>query len=452
LYLDGALAATDGDAVDDYGDDGSVPTYIGLGVFDYLESGGGGWQGAIDEVAIYTKALSVERIKTHFDTAYAAELHPAITITSPVENATIQSGASVPIGLLVSAATGRTVSRVEFFDNGNLLGESASEPFSFTIPSIETGRHVLTARVFDDLGVSAVSAPVKFEIGHLPLAVFVVPPPTEDLSDSDEAVRQRLRGLGFDVVVVSASTLTAEDVSDAVLVVASDTDNDDAVGLLATLPVPVITWDEGQQPNYLFTGDADEGDWNDEDNAMVNVVNTTHPIAVAAGLSDGPNEFQDSLQWGVENYWAPWGVPGSGADIIATTQNIVPDANPVPGSSTPAQIYAFAKEALLIDDTPAPERRVFLPIDNRWNSDIGFELLSAKGKAVFDAAVNWAALPFFTQPAIQNGSLNLSWVGGLGGKLQYSDTVKGPWTDIPNAITPQPIPLTETRRFFRIKR
>jgi hypothetical protein len=444
------LAATDGDPIADYGDDGAEPTYIGLGVFDPLDIGG--WQGAMDEIAIYTNALSAARIQAHYAVAYAAELHPTVTITNPVENAAIAAGSPVTIEVQISAAAGRTVSKVEFYDNGNEIGEDSSSPFSFLIPSIEAGRHVLTAKAFDDLGVSGVSAPVKFKIGNLPLVIFVVPPPANDLNDSDEAVRVRLRSLGYDVIVVSAGALTANDVREAVLVVASDTDNDSAVSLLAGLPVPIVTWDEGQQPGYLFVEDAIETDWNDEDNAFMNVVNTTHPIAVAAGLVAGSNEIQDAVDWGTDEYWAPWGVPSSGATIIATTVNIVPDANPVPGSSRPAQIYAYTNGAALIDDSPAPERRVFLPIDNRWNSDIGFQLLSDKGVAVFDAAVQWAALPYFVTSSVQGGNLSLSWLGGLGGTLQSADALGGPWSDIPNATNPYSVPATGSGKFFRIKR
>jgi hypothetical protein len=450
LYLDGALASTDGEAAADYGDDGAVPTYIGLGVFDALDAGSGGWQGAMDEIAIYTNALSAERIQAHYAVAYAEALHPTVTITNPVENAAIAAGTTVTIMVQTSAAAGRTLSRVQFFDRGNLLGESTASPFSFDIPSIEAGRHVLTAKAFDDLGVSTLSAPVKFTIGNLPLLVFVVPNAT-DLSDSDEAVQENLIRLGFDVALVSARALTAEDVSEAVLVVASDTDNDSANSLLAELPVPIVTWDEGQQPTFLFVEDAIETDWNDEDNANILIVDASHPIVVAAGLSAGAQLIQDPDAWGVEEHWAPWGVPSSGATIIATTVNVVDSANPVPGSSHPAQLYTYTNGAALIDDSPAPERRVFFPLDNRWNDD-GWQLLNTNGVALFNAAVNWAALPHFRPPTVSGTNLNLSWIGGLGGTLQSADTLGGTWTDIPGATSPYPVPIAGSGKFFRIKR
>jgi len=453
VYFDGALAGTDGDPIADYGDDGSLPTYIGNGVFDPLVIGG--WQGAMDEISIYTNALSAARIQAHYAAAYAAALHPTVTITNPVENAAIVAGASVTIGVQTSAAPGRTVTKVQFFDHGNLLGEDTTSPFSFVIPSIEAGRHVLTAKAFDDLGVSSVSAPVKFKIGNLPLAVFVVPPPTDALNASDEAVRLRLRGLGYDVVLVSASALTANDTKEAVVVVESDTDSDIAVGLLAGLPVPIVTWDEGQQPNFLFTGNAGEADWNDWDNAQLDCVDRFHPIAAAAGLSAGANAIQDTGAWGNNEHWAPWGVPSSGAHIIARTQDVVPDANPDPGSSRPAEIYVYTNGASMIDASLAPERRVFLPIDNRWNDDAGFLLLSLKGMAVFDASIEWAAVPFFYTPTVSGGNLNLHWIGGLGGKLQSANTLSGPWTDVitgtPGAGT-YSTPATGPGKFYRIKR
>lgn len=55
------------------------------------------FDGTIDEVALYNKARSAERIKVHFDVASASIAPPQVALTNPSEGASFPAGASVAI-------------------------------------------------------------------------------------------------------------------------------------------------------------------------------------------------------------------------------------------------------------------------------------------------------------------------------------------------------------------
>jgi len=45
-------------------------------------------------------------------------------------------------------------------------------------------------------------------------------------------------------------------------------------------------------------------------------------------------------------------------------------------------------------------------------------------------------------------NLILQWTYGI---LQQAPTVLGPWTDVPGAVSPQPMPLSSAEQFFRLR-
>jgi hypothetical protein len=434
MYADGQQLAQVEEITDSYdGEDRNV--YIGGGgIFDGIEEDGfGNWfPGGIDEVAIYHKALSAERVKAHFDAAFAAQLHPTIAITSPAENATITPGAPVPITVQVAAAPGRTISKVEFYDRITKLGESTASPFSFTIPSIGDGRHSLTAHAYDDLGVSSTSGAVRFIVGEpKPLLVMVVASAVNP-SESDGEVRDHLLGLDFDVQLVPANVLSEADVTDAALVMVPVIRVDAVAELLRELPVPIITWDQDLEPTFLFVEDEVDVSWGDTAaDLYINITNTTHPLA--AGFPAGVlqvNEFPQEFAWGV---------PGNEAIIIASR----------PDDPEQAVIYAYDKGAELIDGSEAPEKRVFFML-----TDDTFLALNEDGIKLFDAAVAWArrtveVAPQFDVPTIQPGGVTLAWTGG--GTLQWATNAAGPWNGLPTATSPYPVPFNDRPvQFFRI--
>jgi hypothetical protein len=172
----------------------------------------------------------------------------------------------------------------------------------------------------------------------------------------DEQVAQHLgaRGAaaGAELVVIS-STVAAKDVHPG----------------WRQLPVPLLTWENDLLDDLAMTGkrhDVDFGEAAKE--RYLWLVNAPHPMG--AGLPAGvANVYQ--RQAGMS-----WGRPGLGATTIATLY----------GQPEKAAIFGYEKGATMDYESLAPARRVMVFLGND-----GFTNLAPAGRALFDAAVDWAA-------------------------------------------------------------
>src|ERR1041385_4326026 len=104
---------------------------------------------------------------------------PSVTITNPVDGSTLSSSAALTIRATANDPDG-SVTNVQFFDGGVLLGSDATSPYTFNT-TLAPAVHTLTAVAFDNLGLSATSAPVQVTMArYLPpltngnISIFLV--------------------------------------------------------------------------------------------------------------------------------------------------------------------------------------------------------------------------------------------------------------------------------------
>ena len=83
-----------------------------------------------------------------------------IALTSPVNNSTVLSPASITLEAGASATTG-SITKVEFFNGPTKLGEDGTQPYSFVWSGASVGNHTLTAKATNSNGSVAVSAIVN---------------------------------------------------------------------------------------------------------------------------------------------------------------------------------------------------------------------------------------------------------------------------------------------------
>lgn len=88
---------------------------------------------------------------------------PVVSLISPANNSSFAPGASITI-TANAIDQGGSISKVEFYRNGTKLGQDASAPFSFTTSAPSSGNHTLTAKAFDNNGVSSTCSPVTITI------------------------------------------------------------------------------------------------------------------------------------------------------------------------------------------------------------------------------------------------------------------------------------------------
>jgi glucose/arabinose dehydrogenase/plastocyanin len=88
---------------------------------------------------------------------------PTVSITTPTNNAAFASPGEIVIEASASSASS-AISKVDFFDNGVLLGQDAIAPYSFTT-NFAAGSHSLTATATDASGATATSTAVSITVG-----------------------------------------------------------------------------------------------------------------------------------------------------------------------------------------------------------------------------------------------------------------------------------------------
>jgi hypothetical protein len=93
----------------------------------------------------------------------SANLWPNVYITSPTNNTTFGGTTDVLITATASDWDG-TVTNVQFYAGGALIGADSTSPYSMTWSNVPLGTYTLTARATDNLGGTKLSAPVVISV------------------------------------------------------------------------------------------------------------------------------------------------------------------------------------------------------------------------------------------------------------------------------------------------
>lgn len=93
---------------------------------------------------------------------------PSSIITSPLDGSVFNKGDTVNIGVSSKKFNG-TVSKVEFYEDGNKLGQDTTEPFTFEWINAPDGFFKIEAKSTDNEGNSKTSFPVSITVGEPPV-------------------------------------------------------------------------------------------------------------------------------------------------------------------------------------------------------------------------------------------------------------------------------------------
>ncbi|RQO66650.1 hypothetical protein DBR40_22515 [Pedobacter sp. KBW01] len=99
---------------------------------------------------------------------------PTVAISSPANNAVFTAGSNLTINANATDTDG-TISKVEFYEGANLLGQSTTAPYSFSWNNPASGNYNLTAKVTDNNGGTTVSDIVMVTINTLPTVTISSP-------------------------------------------------------------------------------------------------------------------------------------------------------------------------------------------------------------------------------------------------------------------------------------
>ena len=405
--------------------------------YEYLQKEGGGgdwWQVAMRMVGDATPAADLQPISGNVLSALVDPNEaPSVNITSPSPGADLPADGDVTITATASDSDG-SVTLVEFFVNGQKIGESTGPSYSVEWPDVPAGRYTLTARATDDLGSQSTSFGVSVGVGGAAKQILFALGDPAAINASDAAIIADLEALGFDVVVMDdIATATGDAYGKELVIVSSTVGSGDIGNKFQNVPVPVVNWEQALQDNFLFTLDSGivRGEATTQD--TIEIVDANHPLA--AGLAAGPVVVTTSPTT------FTWGVPGGDAQIVAT----------ISGNSSRAAIYGYDQGDTLISGAPAPARRVHI-----FSGNDTYAAANAEGKALFQAALEWALggapdpvdTPEITGITLSGGNITINYTPGA--TLQSATVVTGPYNDIEGETDgTYTTAATEDQQFFQ---
>ena len=102
---------------------------------------------------------------------------PSISISSPTSGTVFHAPANFTIQTVPAARSG-TIVKVDFYNSMNdvWLGVATNSPYSLAVSNLTRGTYVLTAKVTDSIGGSAVSSPVTVTVNEPPMVTITSPP------------------------------------------------------------------------------------------------------------------------------------------------------------------------------------------------------------------------------------------------------------------------------------
>lgn len=199
---------------------------------------------------------------------------PTVSITSPANNATFNSGATITINAAAADADG-SVSKVEFFNGATKLGEDTSSPYSFSWASVPAGNYQLTAKATDNTGATTSSATIAVIVtipGNTAPTVSVTAPANNTTFTANSAI---------------TITANAADANGSVTKV-EFFNGASKLGEDATAPYSFV-WNNVAAGNYVLIAKATDNNNAVTTSAGVNIVVNAIPVAPTVAITAPAN-------------------------------------------------------------------------------------------------------------------------------------------------------------------
>ena len=90
---------------------------------------------------------------------------PTVAITSPANGAAFETTDAITLIAVASASAPKSLVKVEFFEQGRVIGTVTNTPYSLTLYELPEGNHTFIARATDSAGRIQDSAPITNSVG-----------------------------------------------------------------------------------------------------------------------------------------------------------------------------------------------------------------------------------------------------------------------------------------------
>jgi RHS repeat-associated protein len=119
------------------------------------------FNGVVDELNVYNRALSAAEVATL--AGASTNIPPTVSLTAPTNGATYTAPATITLSATAADSDG-TIAKVEFYNGTTLLGVASANPPALTLSGVAAGSYTYTAKAYDNLGASTVSAPISISV------------------------------------------------------------------------------------------------------------------------------------------------------------------------------------------------------------------------------------------------------------------------------------------------
>jgi len=110
-----------------------------------------------------TDALGDTAVSVIVPVSVVKSIPPEVVIIAPENNSLFPGASNIMIKANVSDRDG-TVAKVEFYSGTTKLGETTTSPFIFEWKNVPVGDYILTAKAFDNEGLTTISLPVSITV------------------------------------------------------------------------------------------------------------------------------------------------------------------------------------------------------------------------------------------------------------------------------------------------
>ncbi len=118
---------------------------------------------------------SIGLTATSTATAISVAAAPSVSLTAPANNTAATAPASFTLSATASAASGQTISKVDFYSGATLLGTATAAPYSYIWGNVPAGSYSLTARATDSLGSVTTSTAATVAVNAPPTIALTAP-------------------------------------------------------------------------------------------------------------------------------------------------------------------------------------------------------------------------------------------------------------------------------------
>jgi hypothetical protein len=117
----------------------------------------------ISTSSTYNRGATYSATVNIADNDTVANVPPTVSVTAPGGGATFVAGATITVSANATDSGG-SISKVDFFANGALIGTDTLAPYSISWSGVAAGNYALTARATDNLGAATTSAAVNITV------------------------------------------------------------------------------------------------------------------------------------------------------------------------------------------------------------------------------------------------------------------------------------------------